>query len=90
MNKMILVWESLSTSPLLWLIITLLAYLGSNRLYRFSGRHTLLHPLPVTIVGLAIVLTITKTPYPIYFEHAQFIHFLLGPTTVALALPLYL
>ena len=27
--------------------------------------------------------------FPIYFEGAQFVHFLLGPATVALAVPLY-
>ena len=29
------------------------------------------------------------TPYRTYFEGAQFVHFLLGPATVALAIPLY-
>ena len=32
---------------------------------------------------------VTHTPYQTYFSGAQFIHFLLGPTTVALAVPLY-
>jgi predicted murein hydrolase (TIGR00659 family) len=31
----------------------------------------------------------TGTPYGVYFDGAQFIHFLLGPATVALAIPLY-
>jgi predicted murein hydrolase (TIGR00659 family) len=31
----------------------------------------------------------TDTPYGHYFEGAQFVHFLLGPATVALAVPLY-
>ena len=31
----------------------------------------------------------TGTPYATYFEGAQFVHFLLGPATVALALPLW-
>ena len=38
------------------------------------------------IVGL---LAITETSYATYFEGAQFVHFLLGPATVALAIPLY-
>src|SRR4030095_10422885 len=32
---------------------------------------------------------ITQTPYEKYFSGAQFIHFLLGPATVALAVPLF-
>jgi predicted murein hydrolase (TIGR00659 family) len=32
---------------------------------------------------------VTGTPYKTYFEGAQFVHFMLGPATVALAMPLY-
>ena len=39
--------------------------------------------------SLVSLLLATKTPYQTYFQGAQFIHFLLGPTTVALAIPLY-
>jgi putative effector of murein hydrolase len=35
------------------------------------------------------VLALTGTPYRTYFEGAQFVHFMLGPATVALAVPLY-
>jgi predicted murein hydrolase (TIGR00659 family) len=35
------------------------------------------------------VLLLTKTPYETYFDGAQFVHFLIGPSTVALAIPLY-
>jgi predicted murein hydrolase (TIGR00659 family) len=38
---------------------------------------------------IGLVLTLTGTPYPTYFQGAQFVHFLLGPATVALAVPLY-
>src|SRR5207248_7883008 len=31
----------------------------------------------------------TGTPYETYFDGAQFVHFLLGPATVALAVPLF-
>jgi predicted murein hydrolase (TIGR00659 family) len=35
------------------------------------------------------VLVATQTGYESYFDGAQFVHFLLGPATVALAIPLY-
>ena len=38
---------------------------------------------------LALLLTATGTPYPVYFSGAQFIHFLLGPAVVALAWPMW-
>ena len=35
------------------------------------------------------ILLFSKTNYSEYFQGAQFVHFLLGPATVALAIPLY-
>jgi putative effector of murein hydrolase len=35
------------------------------------------------------VLRLSGTEYQTYFNGAQFIHFLLGPATVALGIPLY-
>ena len=43
----------------------------------------------MSVLLLSPVLVLTKTDYGTYFEGAQFIHFLLGPATVALALPLW-
>lgn len=41
------------------------------------------------MVILILLLKGTGTDYQTYFQGAQFVHFLLGPATVALALPLY-
>jgi predicted murein hydrolase (TIGR00659 family) len=38
---------------------------------------------------LAIGLVVTGIDYRTYFQGAQFVHFLLGPATVALAIPLH-
>ena len=38
---------------------------------------------------LACLLLATRTDYQTFFAGAQFVHFLLGPATVALAIPLY-
>jgi predicted murein hydrolase (TIGR00659 family) len=82
-------WIYLSASPLLWLAVTLAAYWGADQVWRRLGQPALLHPVLVAIVGLILVLRATGTPYERYFEGAQFVHFLLGPATVALAIPLY-
>jgi predicted murein hydrolase (TIGR00659 family) len=42
-----------------------------------------------SVAVLVGVLGATGTPYPRFFEGAQFVHFLLGPAIVALALPLH-
>jgi hypothetical protein len=41
------------------------------------------------IVIVSVLLWATGTPYEQYFAGAQFVHFLLGTATVALALPLF-
>jgi predicted murein hydrolase (TIGR00659 family) len=47
------------------------------------------NPVLLSVLLIAPVLWLTRTNYTTYFEGAQFIHFLLGPATVALALPLW-
>jgi predicted murein hydrolase (TIGR00659 family) len=49
----------------------------------------LANPVAISVAVLVALLWFTDTPYPTYFEGAQFVHFLLGPATVALAVPLY-
>ncbi len=82
-------WVYLSASPLLWLSVTLIAWLAADALARLSGRHPLVNPVLIAVVFVAALLKLTGTEYKTYFDGAQFVHFLLGPATVALAVPLY-
>ena len=82
-------WVYLAASPLLWLTLTLLAYLLAFEIHRRSGFKAVANPVLIAIVLLVAVLSATATPYAQYFDGAQFVHFLLGPATVALAVPLY-
>ncbi|MEM1316303.1 MAG: LrgB family protein [Pseudomonadota bacterium] len=82
------IWAYLSEGPLLWLTATLVAFLAADALAERRGRPPLLHPVALSVALLAGVLTVTGTPYETYFEGAQFVHFMLGPATVALALPI--
>jgi predicted murein hydrolase (TIGR00659 family) len=45
--------------------------------------------VPISVAILIALLLATGTPYETYFDGAQFVHFLLGPATVALAVPLF-
>lgn len=83
------VWVYLSASPLLWLTATLLAYQLAYALYARSKFNPLVNPVAISVVVLVLILVGTGTEYGTYFEGAQFVHFLLGPATVALAIPLY-
>lgn len=82
-------WVYLSTQPLTALTLTLVAYVAADAVYRRAGRHPILNPVLWSVVVLVALLHLTDTPYSRYFEGAQFVHFLLGPATVALAIPLY-
>lgn len=83
------IWVYLAQTPLLWLTTTLVVYYLADALYQRVGQWPAANPVLVSIVLLVMVLTITGTSYQRYFDGAQFVHFLLGPTTVALALPLW-
>lgn len=83
------VWVYLSTTPLLGLTVTLLAYQGAYWLYERANFHPLLNPVAWSVAVLVALLVATGTPYETYFDGAKFVHFLLGPATVALAVPLY-
>ena len=84
------VWVYLSASPLLGLTLTLAAYQAAYWIYQRAGFNPLLNPVLLAILMLVTALTFTGTSYATYFDGAQFVHFLLGPATVALAVPLYL
>lgn len=83
------IWVYLSATPLLFLTLTLLVYQGAYSIYRRAGFHPLLNPVAISVAVLVALLRLTDTPYETYFGGAQFVHFLLGPATVALAVPLY-
>ncbi|MFT4011960.1 MAG: LrgB family protein [Paracoccus sp. (in: a-proteobacteria)] len=89
MTDPVLIWSYLTQGPLLWLTATLLAYWAGDRFFRAMGRQSWANPVLVAVILLALGLGITGTSYATYFEGAQFVHFMLGPATVALGMPLY-
>jgi predicted murein hydrolase (TIGR00659 family) len=82
-------WVFLSQSPLLWLTVTLLVYAVADAVSLATRRHPLANPVLHSIWIIGAFLLATGTSYSTYFAGAQFVHFLLGPATVALAVPLY-
>jgi predicted murein hydrolase (TIGR00659 family) len=82
-------WVYLQATPLFWLTATLGAFLVADRLSIAARRHPLANPVLISVALVAALLRISDTPYKTYFDGAQFVHFLLGPATVALGVPLY-
>lgn len=81
-------WVYLGASPLLWLLLTLGAFVLALQLQRRLGGTPWANPVLVSVAALVALLVATGTPYERYFDGAQFVHFLLGTATVALAIPL--
>jgi len=83
------IWVYLSGSPLLALILTLAAYQIGVVVYERLDRNPLANPVAIAVALVAATLGAIDMPYATYFEGAQFVHFLLGTATVALAVPIH-
>jgi predicted murein hydrolase (TIGR00659 family) len=83
------IWVYLQTEPLFWLTVTIGAFLTGDYLYKKSKINPLVNPVAISILIVSGILIIFDIDYERYFNGAQFIHFLLGPATVALAIPIY-
>lgn len=75
--------------PMFWAALTIASFLAGQQLYRLSGNNAFLPPI---LTGIALVVTtleLTHTSYSTYMEGGQFLHLMLGPVVVMLAVPLY-
>ena len=89
MTTIVDLWHHLQAQPALWLCLTLLSYQLGIVVYRKTGYLTVFSPFVIAVAILMTVVISTDTPYDTFFEGAKFVHFLLGPATVALAVPLF-
>ncbi|MBD2857660.1 LrgB family protein [Spongiibacter sp. KMU-158] len=76
-------------SPLFALVVTLAAFQIAFWAYQRSQRFALLHPTISGAVLIAGTLTALGIEYPEFYQNIHWLNFLLGPVTVALAVPLY-
>ncbi|GAB3451416.1 LrgB family protein [Kineococcus endophyticus] len=80
--------SALVHAPGFGLFLTLAAYLGAGELHRRLGRPALLAPVLVAMVVVAVALELLGIGYDEYLASVSVLTLLLGPATVALALPL--
>jgi predicted murein hydrolase (TIGR00659 family) len=83
------IWVYLARDPLAALTATLLAWMAALRLAALCRWHPAANPVLFAVALLAAGLLLSGIDYAAYFRGAQFVHFLLGPATVALAVPLH-
>src|SRR5690625_4405449 len=72
----------------MWLVITVLVFLGAQWIYQRKKKAYLLPVFVATLVLIAVLL-LFRVPYENYNESAQWVAWLLGPAVVALSYPLY-
>jgi predicted murein hydrolase (TIGR00659 family) len=76
-------------NPAFGVAVTLLAYEIGRWAQHRSGGWPLANPVLIAIVVTAAGLELCDIPYDTYLRGGGLIQFLLGPATVALALPIY-
>lgn len=77
------------TSPVAGLLLTLAAYRVGVRLRRATGNHPLAQPVLIAVLIVGAVMWALQIEYDDYMAGGSLVHFLLGPATVALAVPLH-
>jgi putative effector of murein hydrolase len=81
-------WTLLEHAPLFWWAATLLAFGFGQAIQRVCRNSPLANPVLIAILSMAALLKATAMPYQTYSYQVEFVTFLLGPATVALAVPL--
>jgi len=89
MHNLFHIWVYLETQPLLGLVATFCVWEGATFIDHLARHKSFTNPTILSIITLVVLLLATHTSYAAYFTGAQYIHFLLGPATVALAVPMY-
>ncbi|UOD34638.1 LrgB family protein [Deferribacteraceae bacterium V6Fe1] len=81
--------KELISSPIFAITITFMVFYFSTMLYN-KFKFILLNPVLLSITSLIAILKLINLDYQTYFSGAKIISFFLGPSVVALGVPLYL
>ena len=78
----------LELMPVFWLALTLSAYVFSRWIYRRTGRYLLSPAILVPVLLLAVAVPL-NTAYAEYAADTHWLMLILGPVTVAFAVPIW-
>ncbi|MBV1919750.1 MAG: LrgB family protein [Pseudomonadales bacterium] len=81
--------DSIISNPLFGVFITLLAFKFGQWCYKKSNQNPFFQPMIVGLLSVFLTLLVLGLSFDQYFATAQPLHLMLGPVTVALAVPLY-
>lgn len=75
--------------PLFWAALTIAAFLAGQQLYRRTGNNAFIPPILTGIVLVVSCLELSGVSYVTYMQGGDYLHQMLGPVVVMLAVPLY-
>ena len=81
--------QAFSLNGLLWLSISVVGYVIALWVNKKCNGHPIAHPIIFTAAFVSVLLYLTNTDVVEYQRSASLLQWLLGPVTVALALPIY-
>ncbi|WOD11736.1 LrgB family protein [Pseudomonas sp. NyZ704] len=87
-GSLLLAWQAIMDHPLFWVGVTLAAYQSGVVLYERSGM-AVFHPVLVSILLLIGIILLLGGELSAYHQSVTPLMVLIGPATVALAVPLY-
>lgn len=83
------IWQLATHHPLFALLLTLLSFYLALMIYQRSGRNVLLQPFLLTCIPIFFCIEFGVISLPQFHSGTAVLSMLLGPATVALAVPLY-
>lgn len=78
----------ISLNSIAWILVTVAAYGLALLVYKACRKSPLCHPLIVSIVLMWLVLSVLSIQIEDYQQQVEWLAWMLGPATVALAIPL--
>lgn len=72
-----------------WIALTVVVYALMLGVFRRTAGALWAHPLPLSALATGLIVWLMDTPVADYQSHTRLLHFMLGPATVALAVPLF-
>ncbi|WP_242914187.1 LrgB family protein [Brevundimonas pishanensis] len=76
-------------TTLIWLSVTVVTFWAMDRMVQRVGRPPLLHPVLLSTPVIIAALMASRTSYETYSSATGMITFLLGPTVVSMAVPIW-
>ena len=81
--------HAFSLRGLFWISVSIVSYIAALWVNRLCKGHPAAHPIVTTALLVSLGLYLTHTSVTAYQHAASLLYWLLGPITVALALPIY-